>query len=267
MTHTSCTSDLIAWGCTGARTVDSQVHREMVSGLEMPVGVKHDVYGHVNQAMDSIISASSGHTHLSIGQNGLVSQVTTRGNKYAHLVLRGGGESSTQYTGTNYDTTAITKASIRLGELNLARKVVVDCSHGNSRKTPENQVIAANELIKQIAHRKLTPLHQVFPLAGLMLESNLKMGKQEAPRNADDVRKLAYGVSITDACIGWETTGSHWQEFRGFSRIHPLLQRAAGPQAASCLLSVEFLQRTVSSRTEKQLFPWDALCGPKKLSF
>ena len=127
-------SDLISWGSTGARTVDSQVHREMVSGLEMPVGVKHDVYGHVDYGMDALMSVSNPHNHLALMQDGSLAQVRTSGNNYAHMVLRGGGEVAHKGLGTNFDPIAIYETSARLSVFDLCRKVVVDLGHGNSNK-------------------------------------------------------------------------------------------------------------------------------------
>ncbi len=180
-------ADLVSWAAIGARTVESQTHREMASGLSMPVGLKNATGGSVQRAIDAILACQSPHSFLGIDQEGCSSIVKTTGNPYTHLVLRGGGGK------TNYHTAEIASAAKSLRAAGLAGNMMVDCSHANSGKDPARQVDVWNELIQQ---RKQPDC----PVIGAMLESFIESGNQPISSN------LKYGQSITDACMSWETT-------------------------------------------------------------
>ena len=180
---------LVCWAAIGARTTESQTHREMASGLSMPVGFKNGTDGKLNTALNAMIAAGAPQNFLGIDANGRSSIVKTKGNPYAHIVLRGGAR-------PNYDSVSIREASTLLGEKGLHDAIIVDCSHSNSRKKYKEQAVAWRDVINQrISGNK--------SIIGLMLESNLSEGRQD---NAGDLSALKYGVSITDACISWETT-------------------------------------------------------------
>ena len=182
-------ADLIAWGAIGARTTESQVHRELASGLSMPVGFKNGTGGAISIAVDAIVAASRPHHFLSVTKQGVSAIVSTKGNDSCHIILRG----STR--GTNYGEESILEIGAALRQKNLPPHVMVDCSHGNSLKDFRNQPAVARSLAEQIAAGSRT-------IAAAMIESNLVEGAQKL----DDREKLAYGQSVTDSCIGWETT-------------------------------------------------------------
>jgi 3-deoxy-7-phosphoheptulonate synthase len=182
-------SDLTSWSAIGARTSESQVHRELASGLSMPLGFKNSTTGHIEAAVDGVYAAAHPHHFLGLTKQGICAIVTTAGNPDCHVILRG---SNTQ---PNYDEQTIARTVQLLSEKKLHPKVMIDCSHGNSRKNHLNQIIVAQELCQQIAKAQ-------SPIFGLMLESNLIAGKQ----SLEDEQPLTYGQSITDACIGWEDT-------------------------------------------------------------
>lgn len=144
--------------------------------------------------------------HLALAQDGTVSQVKTAGNKYAHLVLRGGGESARDFKGQNYDERTLKDASARLHVFDLIPRVILDCSHGNSEKKFEKQVDAARAVLALLQNPPIAVGSRVFPLAGVMLESNIFAGQQEFPKTAESVPLLHHGVSVTDACLGFEDT-------------------------------------------------------------
>lgn len=180
---------LVCWAAIGARTTESQTHREMASGLSMPVGFKNGTDGKLNTALNAMIAAGAPQNFLGIDANGRSSIVKTKGNPYAHIVLRGG-------TRPNYDSVSIREASALLREKGLHDAIIVDCSHSNSRKKYKEQAVAWRDVINQrISGNK--------SIIGLMLESNLFEGRQD---NTGDLATLKYGVSITDACISWKTT-------------------------------------------------------------
>jgi len=182
-------ADLICWAAIGARTTESQTHREMASGLSMPVGFKNSTDGDLTMAVNAMIAAGSPQSFLGIDHNGLTSIVKTSGNPWTHVVMRGGSR-------PNYDSVSIGEALTLLRERKLTEAIMVDCSHANSRKDHRNQAIAWQDVINQrIAGND--------SLIGLMLESNLNDGKQ---RNTGDLSNMKYGVSITDACIAWAET-------------------------------------------------------------
>jgi 3-deoxy-7-phosphoheptulonate synthase len=179
--------DLVSWAAIGARTIESQTHREMASGLSMPVGLKNSTDGSVQRAVDALLACRSPHNFLGIDQDGHGSIVKTRGNPDVHLVLRGGGGK------TNYHTDEITAAATKLRAAGLPEMMMVDCSHSNSGKVPARQADVWNELLEQ---RK----HPGCPVIGAMLESFLEEGSQPISES------LKYGLSITDPCMNWSTT-------------------------------------------------------------
>jgi 3-deoxy-7-phosphoheptulonate synthase len=180
---------LICWAAIGARTTESQTHREMASGLSMPVGFKNCTDCCLNTAINAMIAAGSPQSFLGIDPGGQTSIVKTIGNPHAHLVLRGGSR-------PNYDTVSINEARTLLEEKGLTQAILVDCSHDNSRKKHVLQGAVWQDVINQ----RLDGNDRII---GMMLESNLKAGNQ---KNTGDLENMQYGVSITDACIDWETT-------------------------------------------------------------
>lgn len=182
--------DLIAWTAIGARTTESQTHREMASGLSTPVAFKNGTDGNVEVAINAIRSAASSHRFLGINQDGQCAVFHTRGNRYGHVVLRGGGKTP------NYDAAGVASCAERLRKAGLPRNVVVDCSHGNSSKDPARQPLVFRDCVNQLVEGDTS-------IVGLMLESHLFAGRQDIPA---DLAELKYGVSVTDGCIDWETT-------------------------------------------------------------
>ena len=182
-------SDLFAWTAIGARTSESQTHREMSSGLSTPVGFKNGTDGSLDIAINAMKSASSPHRFLGINNDGQVTRLTTSGNKFGHVILRGGSE-------PNYDSVSVALAEQALADAKLTPSLIVDCSHANSHKDHTLQPLVADNVIKQIAEGNKSVI-------GLMLESHLSDGNQKLGKDASS---LEYGVSITDACINWNTT-------------------------------------------------------------
>lgn len=183
-------ADLICWSAIGARTVESQTHRQMASGLSMPLGFKNGTDGSIATAINAIKAAAQPHTFLGINLDGSASAIVTRGNPDCHVVLRGGA------TGPNYSAAHIAQTEQLLARAGLLKSILVDCSHDNSAKQPERQPEVMRELLAQIAAGNGS-------IMGAMIESNLHAGTQAFPQPKD---KLRYGVSITDACIDWATT-------------------------------------------------------------
>jgi 3-deoxy-7-phosphoheptulonate synthase len=186
--------DLIAWTAIGARTSESQTHREMSSGLSTPVGFKNGTDGSLDAAVNAIISASSAHSFLGINMQGRSSVVRTAGNRYGHLVLRGGGGRP------NYDTVSVALAETALAKAGLPHNIVVDCSHANSYKKPELQPLVMQDCVNQIRAQRAASHRSIV---GLMIESFIEAGNQEIP---GDLSQLKYGCSVTDACVDWPTT-------------------------------------------------------------
>jgi 3-deoxy-7-phosphoheptulonate synthase len=182
--------DLVAWTAIGARTSESQTHREMASGLSTPVGFKNGTDGSLDAAVNGIISASKPHSFLGINMQGRSSVVRTHGNRYGHLVLRGGGDRP------NYDTVSVAMAEQALTKAKLPANLVVDCSHANSYKKPEMQPLVMHDCVNQIRLGNRS-------IVGLMVESFIEAGNQPIP---DELSKLRYGCSVTDACVDWPTT-------------------------------------------------------------
>jgi 3-deoxy-7-phosphoheptulonate synthase len=183
-------ADLVSWAAIGARTTESQTHREMASGLSMPVGFKNATDGSLQIALDAMQSALSPHSFLGIDQNGATAIIRTRGNNFGHVVLRGGRAA------TNYDKSSIEAAIKALEKARHTPSIMVDCSHANSLKQHARQEDVARDVIAQRAAGNNA-------LIGLMVESYLHEGNQPVP---DDLSQLQYGVSVTDACVNWETT-------------------------------------------------------------
>jgi 3-deoxy-7-phosphoheptulonate synthase len=182
--------DLIAWTAIGARTTESQTHREMSSGLSTPVGFKNGTNGDIGIAINAIVSASHPHSFLGINDQGRTAIVRTRGNRHGHVVLRGGDGRP------NYDTASLLMAEQALSKAQLPANIVVDCSHANSYKKPELQPLVMADVVNQIRLGNQS-------LIGVMIESNLVAGNQPIPT---DLTQLKYGCSVTDACVDWATT-------------------------------------------------------------
>jgi 3-deoxy-7-phosphoheptulonate synthase len=188
--------DLIAWTAIGARTTESQTHREMASGLSTPVGFKNATNGNLDVAINALQSASRPHSFLGINQYGQSAVIRTTGNQYGHVVLRGGTD------GPNYDTVTIALCEKELAKNKLPLNLVVDCSHANARKDPALQPLVLHDCVHQILEGNRS-------IVGFMIESNLGWGNQSMPA---DRSKLQYGVSITDPCVDWATTETMLRE-------------------------------------------------------
>jgi len=182
-------ADLVSWGAIGARTTESQNHRQLASGLSMPVGFKNGTGGSIQIAIDAIQSARFPHHFLGVTHQGLSAIVATAGNEDTHLIMRGSS------SGPNYEEQHIAAATTMLTKANLPPFLMVDCSHGNSRKDPQQQPLVLNNLASQIQNGNRA-------IAGVMIESNLVEGAQPLK----DKSSLTYGQSITDACVNWDTT-------------------------------------------------------------
>ena len=181
--------DLISWSAIGARTAEAQTHREIASGISTPVGFKNATDGSLGAAINGVCASLGSHHFLGVTDEGLPAVFSTTGNRYAHVVLRGGKR-------PNYDEVSILECEEALEVAHLPKRIIVDCSHGNSLKKPERQRIVVNSILSQIENGNTS-------ICGYMLESNLEFGSQ--PITADK-SKLRYGVSVTDACIGWTET-------------------------------------------------------------
>ncbi|OLL26465.1 putative phospho-2-dehydro-3-deoxyheptonate aldolase [Neolecta irregularis DAH-3] len=186
-------ADLVSWGAIGARTTESQLHRELASGLSFPLGFKNATDGNISIAVDAIKAASYSHHFLSITKQGVVAIVTTAGNDTTHVILRGGN------LGPNYKAKHIAETKELLRKANVIESIMVDCSHSNSSKNHKNQPIVARNIAEQIANGERA-------ITGAMIESHIYEGKQNIPDSGP--QDLKYGVSITDACIGWQDTVS-----------------------------------------------------------
>ncbi len=185
-------ADIITWTAIGARTTESQTHREMASGLSMPIGFKNNTNGSLDAAANAMLAASQPHHFLGINQSGHASIVSTTGNADGHLVLRGGKQ------GPNYEAASVEKAAVALTAQNLNPRIMVDCSHANANKDHTRQVLVLESIAEQVAKGSQH-------LMGAMIESHLVAGKQPISKNRDD---LTYGQSITDACVDIETTAT-----------------------------------------------------------
>ena len=181
--------DLISWTAIGARTAESQTHREIASGLSTPVGFKNGTDGSLSVAINAIKSAQNSHHFLGLNDLGQTTVYKTKGNRYSHVVLRGGPE-------PNFDKKSIALCEKKLKEAGLPSRIMIDCSHGNSNKDFNLQPMVAHSSIDQV-------LDYNHSIIGFMLESNIEEGNQQIP---EDLSELKYGVSLTDACMNWETT-------------------------------------------------------------
>lgn len=188
--------DLISWSAIGARTTESQTHREMASGLSSAVGFKNGTDGSLDVAINALKSVKHPHRFLGINSEGVVSIFETKGNPYGHVVLRGGSN------GPNYDSVNITKCEHALASAELPKNIMVDCSHANSSKDHNIQPLVARDIANQIVKGNKS-------IVGLMLESHLREGRQAIPGDLND---LEYGVSVTDACINWADTQASLRE-------------------------------------------------------
>ncbi|MFG6463103.1 3-deoxy-7-phosphoheptulonate synthase [Roseateles sp. DXS20W] len=182
--------DLISWGAIGARTTESQVHRELASGLSAPIGFKNGTDGNIKIATDAIQAAARGHHFLSVHKNGQVAIVETRGNADCHVILRGG-------KAPNYDAQSVAEACADLEKSKLPQRLMVDCSHANSSKQHQRQLDVARDIAGQLREGS----NSIF---GVMVESHLNDGAQKFTPGKDDPAALQYGKSITDACLGWD---------------------------------------------------------------
>jgi 3-deoxy-7-phosphoheptulonate synthase len=198
-------ADLLSWGAIGARTTESQTHREMASGLSFAIGFKNGTDGNLQIAIDAMKAALHPHSFLGVNRDGLTSIIQTTGNPDVHMVLRGGKK-------PNYAPEGIAKAEEMLAKAGLTPTVMVDCSHGNSEKKYDRQPAVMESVVDQIVAGNRS-------ISGVMIESYLKEGNQPLPA---DLSKLAYGVSITDSCIGWEATE------RTLREAHARLKAAGG---------------------------------------
>lgn len=183
-------ADLVSWYAIGARTTESQTHREMASGLSAPVGFKNNTDGSMDVAINAMLAASKPHSFLGINLEGQCAVVRTTGNRYGHTVLRGGGGKP------NYDSVSVSLCEKALAAKQLSTNLVVDCSHENSYKDPALQPLVLHDCVHQILEGNQS-------IVGFMLESNIGFGKQAIPA---DLSQLQYGVSVTDGCIDWATT-------------------------------------------------------------
>ena len=197
-------ADVVSWAAIGARTIESQTHRQMASGLSMPVGFKNSTDGRLNVAVDAIRSAMHPHSFLGIDQEGHSSVITTKGNPFGHLVLRGGDK-------PNYEPESIALAESWIAKAGLEQSLLVDCSHANSGKKQEQQLKVWENILTQKTEGNKS-------IAGVMIESNICGGNQPFPEDPD---KLRYGVSITDECLSWGETERMLRE--GASVIHKLI--------------------------------------------
>ncbi|MBI2296070.1 MAG: 3-deoxy-7-phosphoheptulonate synthase AroG [Betaproteobacteria bacterium] len=179
-------ADLVAWGAIGARTTESQIHRELASGLSCPVGFKNGTDGNIRIAVDAIRAAQAPHHFLSVTKGGHTAIVSTAGNEDCHIILRGGNK-------PNYDAESVDAAGKTLAEAGIPARLMIDFSHGNSSKKPEKQIDVGQDVARQIAGGEER-------IVGVMAESHLKAGRQDLIPG----KELAYGVSITDGCIGWD---------------------------------------------------------------
>jgi 3-deoxy-7-phosphoheptulonate synthase len=182
-------SDLVSWGAIGARTTESQTHRELASACSMPVGFKNGTDGGVQIAIDALRAAAHPHRFLGVTEQGLAGIVSTRGNSDCHVILRGGA------TGTNYDAMSVQKTLAALRDAGVPPRVMIDASHGNSEKDHRRQPVVVREVAAQLAQGE-------SGIIGMMMESFLVDGRQ----NLTDRSRLVYGQSITDACLGWDAT-------------------------------------------------------------
>ena len=181
--------DLVSWTAVGARTTESPTHRKLASGISSAVGFKNNIDGEISVAINAIRSASANHSFISVTNEGSVAVFRTEGNPHCHVILRGGRE-------PNYDEASVTVCAEELRKAGIVENIMIDCSHGNSRKNHTRQLDVLKDISKQLAADNTS-------IIGVMLESNIEEGNQPIPNNLDEIRP---GVSVTDACISWEST-------------------------------------------------------------
>ncbi|KAH9854751.1 3-deoxy-7-phosphoheptulonate synthase [Lenzites betulinus] len=209
------TADLVSWGAIGARTTESQVHRELTSALSMPTGFKNSTDGTVGIAIDACRSASQPHVFLSVGKGGLSSIVETEGNPDVHVILRGGT------SGPNFSADFVRPCGEKLAKAGFAQKIMIDCSHGNSQKQHAKQIEVAEDIARQLESGDTSSM-----IMGVMIESNIVEGRQDIP--ASGPAGLKYGQSVTDACISWEQTVPALERLReGVRGRRALVQKRA----------------------------------------
>ncbi|XKH61309.1 3-deoxy-7-phosphoheptulonate synthase [Halomonas sediminis] len=206
--------DCISWSAVGARTTESQTHREMASGLSCPVGFKNGTDGSLDVAINALQSVAHPHNFLGINQSGQVAIIRTRGNAYGHVVLRGGNGKP------NYDSVSVALAEQELRKAKISANIMIDCSHANSNKDAGLQPLVLENVTNQILEGNTT-------IIGLMVESNIGWGNQKVP---DDLSQLTYGVSITDACIDWDTTVDSFKRMN--EKLAPVLAKRHTPEAS-----------------------------------
>jgi 3-deoxy-7-phosphoheptulonate synthase len=217
------TSDLVSWGAIGARTTESQVHRELASGLSMPVGFKNGTGGGLQMAIDAVGAASHPHSFLGVTEQGLAGIVVTTGNPNCHVILRGGRQ------GPNYDATHVQRVLAMLRDGGLSPRIMIDASHDNSGKDHRRQPDVVRDVAAQIAEGERG-------IAGLMVESFLVEGRQDLPSSttgAVDPERLTYGQSVTDACIGWDTTAVLLRELAAAVRARRETATRPSPSAGT----------------------------------
>lgn len=200
--------DLVTWTAIGARTTESPTHRKLASGISSAVGFKNNVEGSLSVAVNAIRSASASHSFISVTEQGRVAVFRTEGNPHCHVILRGG-------TSPNFDRQSVASCEAELSKAGIAGNIMIDCSHGNSSKDFRKQVLVLEDIAGQIIAGNQS-------IIGVMLESNLMEGNQPIP---DDLDEIQYGVSITDACVGWEATEDMLRQFAR-SIAEPLRERA-----------------------------------------
>jgi 3-deoxy-7-phosphoheptulonate synthase len=206
--------DMICWSAIGARTAESQTHREMASGLSSAVGFKNGTDGSLGVAINALKSVSAPHRFLGINHTGEVAIIHTRGNNHAHIVLRGGGGRP------NYDSVSVSMCERQLLSSGVPANIMIDCSHANSSKDHTQQRVVMNDVGNQIIDNNQS-------IIGLMVESNISSGNQSIP---GDLSELEYGVSVTDACVDWQTTETMIRELR--DKVKDRLADRAAPELA-----------------------------------
>jgi 3-deoxy-7-phosphoheptulonate synthase len=182
--------DLVSWGAIGARTTESQIHRQLASGISCPIGFKNSTEGDIQIAVDAIRSSAHSHIFLSVTKQGHSAIFSTAGNEDCHIILRGGSN------GPNYDATSVAAAQEKLASADVTAGIMIDMSHANSEKDHNKQLLVSNSVCEQVSGGDSN-------IVGVMIESNIEAGKQSIPA---DLSELKYGQSVTDACIGWQDT-------------------------------------------------------------
>ncbi|GAA99525.1 uncharacterized protein L969DRAFT_86787 [Mixia osmundae IAM 14324] len=208
-------ADLVSWGAIGARTTESQVHRELASGLSTPIGFKNGTDGSVDIAVDAIRASREGHVFLSVSKQGLSAIVETNGNPYSHIILRGAN------FGPNYEKEHVASTAAKLAKAGLPQRIMIDCSHGNSKKQHPRQIIVAEDIVAQLSSPETAQ-----NILGVMIESNLVEGKQNIP--AEGPTGLKYGQSVTDACLNWQDTVKVLDNLRRGVNIRRQLRQTNG---------------------------------------